>query len=84
MGSKYQNIFSHVYNCDMIDEDFIKDAFTNLDFLKMKKRNEQMTKQIRRLLKKDPHKKYLFAVGAGILFNSFVLNQFRYFSSSIW
>ncbi len=69
MGSKYQNIFSYVYNCDMIDEDFIKEALANFDLLKMKKRNEQMTKQIRKILKKDPQKKYLFAVGAGILFN---------------
>jgi hypothetical protein len=61
----------------MIDDDFIKELYKGLDFLKMKKRNEQMTKHIRQLIKTDPQEKYLFAVGAGC--SSSYPNSFLYF-----
>lgn len=73
----YQIIFSRTFNCDMIDDDFIKELYKGLDFLKMKKRNEQMTKHIRQLIKTDPQEKYLFAVGAGC--SSSYPNSFLYF-----
>jgi hypothetical protein len=47
----------------MMDEDFLNEI--GIDLSQWKKRNQQITKQIRKLLKKDPLKKYLFAVGAG-------------------
>jgi hypothetical protein len=62
-------LLARVYNCDMINADFVKEITKDFDFNKMKKRNQQMTKQIRRLLTNDPHKKYLFVVGAGKFFN---------------
>lgn len=58
-------MLSRVYNCDMIDEDFIRELYQSLDFGSMTKRNEQITKKIRELLKKNPQEKYIFAVGAG-------------------
>ncbi len=63
--SKSDRILSRFYNCDMMDEDFLNEI--GIDLSQWKKRNQQITKQIRKLLKKDPHKKYLFAVGAGQL-----------------
>lgn len=51
----------------MIDDDFVNELYKGLDFLKMKKRNQQMTEHIRQLFKTDPHEKYLFVVGAGYL-----------------
>jgi uncharacterized protein YbaP (TraB family) len=71
----YQIIFSRTFNCDMIDDDFIKELYKGLDFLKMKKRNEQMTKHIRQLIKTDPQEKYLFAVGAAHLFGNISIVQ---------
>ncbi len=68
--SNYETILARVYNCDMIDEDFVKEMHKGLDFNKMKKRNQQITEHIHKLLKNYPQEKYLFAVGAGILFNS--------------
>jgi len=58
----------------MIDEDFVKEIYKGLDSDKMKKRNQHITEHIHQLLKTNPQQKYLFAVGAGILFNFIILN----------
>jgi hypothetical protein len=49
----------------MVDDDFVKELFTGLDLNKMKKRNQQITEHIRKLLINNPQQKYLFVVGAG-------------------
>ncbi|CAF0844491.1 unnamed protein product [Adineta steineri] len=72
---KYQTTLSHVYNCDKINEDFLEKICSCIDTLKMRERNEQMTKQIHKLLKENSHKKYLFAVGAAHLFGNISIVQ---------
>ncbi|CAF3993394.1 unnamed protein product [Rotaria sp. Silwood1] len=64
---------SRLYNCDMINDDVVNKAFETLKFFKTKKRNQQITKKIRKLLKKDSHKKYVFAIGAGYLVLQFLV-----------
>ena len=59
------SILARAFNCDMIDEDFVKEISKDLDVVKMKYRNERITEKIRYLLTKNPQKKYVFAVGAG-------------------
>lgn len=57
----------------MVDDDFIRELFTGLDFNKMKTRNQQITAHIRKLLLNNPQEKYLFVVGAGYLSTNFYL-----------
>jgi hypothetical protein len=71
----------------MLDEGFMNEVFKIIDLSQLKKRNQQITKQIRKLLKKDPKKKYLFAVGAGYLTIEFLIwikPFLLIFSSSLW
>lgn len=58
-------ILAHAFNCDMMDEDFIREISKALDPVKMKHRNERITEKIRYLLTSNPRKKYVFVVGAG-------------------
>lgn len=59
------SILARAYNCDMIDEEFVKEISKGLDAVKMKYRNERITEKIRYLLTNNPQKKYVFVVGAG-------------------
>lgn len=66
---------ARVYNCDLIDEDFIDEMYYKFDFNEMKKRNKQITEKIRELLTNNPQEKYLFAVGAAHLFGNISIIQ---------
>ncbi|CAF1637945.1 unnamed protein product [Adineta ricciae] len=68
--SKQNEFLSFLYNCDLVDGDFIKTLYKYLDIIKMKHRNENIIKQIRKLLQNNPHTKYLFAVGSAHLFGN--------------
>lgn len=58
-------ILARVYNCEMINEDFIEEISKSLDAAKMTYRNERITDKIRNLLTNNPQKKYVFVIGAG-------------------
>ncbi|CAF1004541.1 unnamed protein product [Adineta ricciae] len=68
--SKQNEFLSFLYNCDLVDSDFIKTLYKYLDIIKMKHRNENIIKQIRKLLQNNSHTKYLFAVGSAHLFGN--------------
>ncbi|UJR35057.1 hypothetical protein I4U23_027833 [Adineta vaga] len=75
INSKQENFLSLLYNCGLVADDFINEIYKYLDLIKMKYRNQQMMKQIRKLLQTNPHKKYLFAVGSAHLFGNISIIQ---------
>ena len=58
-------IFARAYNCEMVDDEFVKEISKFFDSVKMKYRNERITDRIRNLLTNNPQKKYVFVIGAG-------------------